>query len=49
MLDEDDSRLDNLEGNEDSSKVVNSFFETEEMLLLAGVEWNNELVLWLLN
>ena len=25
---------------------MNSFFETEEMLLWVGEEWNNELFLW---
>ena len=49
LLDGDNSRLDDSEGKEDSSGVVNSFFETEWMLLWVGVEWNDELVLVLLN
>ena len=46
LLDRHDSRPNNLEGKEYSSKVVSSFFETEEILLWVGVEWNDELVLW---
>ena len=45
LLDRDDFRLDDLEGKEGSSKVVNSFFETEEMTLWVGVEWDDESVL----
>ena len=48
LLDGDGSRLGNLEGNEGSSKVVNSFIKTEEMLLRVVVEWNDELALGLL-
>ena len=38
-----------LEGKEGSSKVGNSFFETEDMLLWVGLEWNDEFILQLLN
>ena len=44
FLDRDGSSLDDLEGKEDSSEVVNSFFETKIRL-----EWTSDLVLVILD
>ena len=41
-LDRDKSSLCELEGKEGSSKVVNSFFETDEILLWVGEEWDDK-------
>ena len=42
LLDRDESRLDGLEGKEGSSKVMNSFFETEDKLGWIEFEWTDE-------